>query len=126
LLHRASIGSAEEWEHGRSVNTHGTAKVFWTDTAGRHPSSAGPRATPSGKTCYGDAMDRDTLERHLRQAEARITQNEHLLARQRELVARFAQDRPHTAKARAFLAQLEKMLQMHVADRDQIRQEPGM
>jgi hypothetical protein len=71
-------------------------------------------------------MDRDTLERHLRQAEARITQNEHLPARQRELVARFAQDRPHTAKARAFLAQLEKMLQMHVADRDQIRQEPGM
>jgi hypothetical protein len=73
-------------------------------------------------------MDRDTLntlERHLRQAEGRVTQGEHLLARQRQLVAKLEQHGPNAVAAKAFLAQLEEMLQMHVADRDRIRQELG-
>ncbi len=66
-------------------------------------------------------MDRATLERHLLEAEMHITEGEHHLVRQREIVAELANDGRDLRSAQALLAQFETMLAHHVADRDRIR-----
>jgi hypothetical protein len=66
-------------------------------------------------------MDRATLERHLLEAEMHITEGEHHLVRQREIVAELANDGRDLRSAQALLTQFETMLAHHVADRDRIR-----
>jgi len=59
------------------------------------------------------------------QAEAHVTEGKGHIALQRELIAKFQQDGVDTSEASAFLEQLLKTQQMHVADRDRLRRELG-
>jgi uncharacterized coiled-coil protein SlyX len=68
-------------------------------------------------------MDRAWLEEQLAQAEMRISEGEVHVARQRDIVAELANDGDDLKSAQTLLAQLEKMLANHVADRDRIRAE---
>jgi septal ring factor EnvC (AmiA/AmiB activator) len=68
-------------------------------------------------------MDRAWLEEQLAQAEMRISEGEAHVARQRDIVAELANDGDDLKSAQTLLAQLEKMLANHVADRDRIRAE---
>jgi TorA maturation chaperone TorD len=68
-------------------------------------------------------MDRAWLEEHLAQAEMHVAEGEDHVARQQDIVADLANDGHDLKSAQALLAQLERMLANHVADRDRIRAE---
>jgi len=68
-------------------------------------------------------MDRALLERHLVQAELHVTQGEHHVARQREIVVGLADDGRDLRMAQALLTQFQNMLALHIAHRDLVRTE---
>jgi hypothetical protein len=70
-------------------------------------------------------MDREMLERHLRQAEKHVGASARRVVRQREMVAQLEQEGLDTSTARAFLEQLEDMKQRYIADCDRLRRELG-
>jgi len=63
------------------------------------------------------------LEQHLAQAERHIALGQHHIARQRELVAQLEQDERDTTEARRLLANFEEIQEMHLVDRNRIRDE---
>ena len=68
-------------------------------------------------------MDRALLERHLVQAELHVTQGEHHVARQREIIAGLANDGRGLRSAQALLSEFQRMLVLHIAHRDLVRTE---
>jgi hypothetical protein len=67
--------------------------------------------------------DRAMLERHLAQAERHVSDGEHTVARQREIVAKLVKDGHDSRMAQELLTQFEQSQAIHVADRDRIRSE---
>ncbi len=67
-------------------------------------------------------MDRETIERHLAQAEMHVSEGERHVVRQREIVGELEPDGRDLEFARKLLANFEAMYAMHVADRDHLRE----
>ncbi len=68
-------------------------------------------------------MDREFIERHLALAERHVSEGERHVARQREIVAKLADDGRDLVHARELLAIFETLYASHVADRDRLRQQ---
>ena len=68
-------------------------------------------------------MDRNILEQHLAMAERHVAEGEGHIARQRELISKLFHKGDHDMipGAQQFLALLEDMQTLHVADRDRLR-----
>jgi hypothetical protein len=70
-------------------------------------------------------MDPAAVQRHLTNAERHITQGRATVLRQQEIIGRLesaGDARSETTSiARAFLHQMERRLEMHLADRDRLR-----
>ena len=71
------------------------------------------------------AMDRAVWQEHLAQTERHIVEAEKRLARQRELVAELEREGRRATAARGRLAAYERLLAMHLADRQRLRRELG-
>jgi hypothetical protein len=70
-------------------------------------------------------MDRAVWQEHLAQTEWHIVEAEKRVARQREIVAELERDGHRTTAARSRLAAFERLLSMHLADRQRLRGELG-
>ena len=74
---------------------------------------------------YGRFMDRATAQRHLANAERHIAEGRASVLRQQVIIGRLesaGSRRSETASiARAFLHQMERRLEMHIADRDRLQ-----
>ena len=70
-------------------------------------------------------MDRATLENALAATEQNLAEAEHQLANKRELVAQLERDGQDTVQPTRRLAELEEVLDAHIADRDRLRKELG-
>jgi hypothetical protein len=68
-------------------------------------------------------MSRETLVRHLAQAEARIALGQKHIARQYEIIAGLEQVGHTAVTAKALLVVFEATHALHIADRDQIATE---
>jgi hypothetical protein len=66
-------------------------------------------------------MDRAMIKRHLAQAERHVLEGERHVARQRQIAASLVEHEVSARLARDLLAQFEKLLALHVADRDRLR-----
>jgi hypothetical protein len=64
-------------------------------------------------------MSRETLARHLAQAEVRVAVGQKHLGRQKEIIAELDQAGHDAGTARALLVVFEATLVLHMADRDQ-------
>jgi hypothetical protein len=71
-------------------------------------------------------MDRAVWEEHLAQTEWHIVEAEKRVARQREIVAELERDGRRATAARSRLAAFERLLAMHLSDREQLRRELGL
>jgi hypothetical protein len=65
-------------------------------------------------------MDRPLVERHLAQAEQRVSEGKRHIANQRELVAELERDGHPTEQACRLLAQFEEIQALYIADRDRV------
>jgi hypothetical protein len=65
-------------------------------------------------------MSRETLARHLAQAEARVALGQKHIGRQKEIIAELDQSGHDAGTARALLVDFEVTQALHIADRDQI------
>jgi hypothetical protein len=74
---------------------------------------------------YGRFMDRATAQRHLANVERHIAEGRASVLRQQEVIGRLesaGSRRSETASiARAFLHQMERRLEMHIANRDRLQ-----
>ena len=68
-------------------------------------------------------MSRESLIRHLAQAEARIAVGQKHIARQYEIIAELEQVGQDAVTAKALLVVFEATHALHIADRDQIAAE---
>ena len=68
-------------------------------------------------------MNRESLIRHLAQAETRIAVGQKHIARQCEIIAELEQVGHEAVTAKALLVVFETMHTLHIADRDQIAAE---
>jgi hypothetical protein len=68
-------------------------------------------------------MDREMILEHLEQAERHVRQGAVHIENQRTLVADLERQGQDTARSRSLLRQFEQMQELHVADRDRLRQE---
>lgn len=68
-------------------------------------------------------MDRAVWLEHLAQVERHIVGAYERVARQREIVEQLERDGRSATAARGRLAAFERLLAMHLADRDEIRKE---
>jgi hypothetical protein len=71
------------------------------------------------------AMDRAVWQEHLAQAERHVVEAEKRVARQREIVADLERNGHRATAARGLLAAFERLLAMHLADRERLRRELG-
>jgi hypothetical protein len=71
-------------------------------------------------------IDRAMWQEHLAQAERHVVQGEGHIAKQRAIVAELERDGHDARIARDLLDQLEQMQELHVADRDRLREELGV
>jgi hypothetical protein len=71
------------------------------------------------------AVDRVIWQEHLAQAERHVVEAEKRVARQREIVADLERNGHRATAARGLLAAFERLLAMHLADRERIRRELG-
>jgi hypothetical protein len=71
-------------------------------------------------------MDRAAWEEHLAQIEWHVIEAEKRVARQREIIAELERDGRRTTVARGLLAAYERLLAMHLADRQQLRKQLGL
>jgi hypothetical protein len=67
-------------------------------------------------------MDRETLERHLQEAEARVAESALQVVAQRNLLAKLRRKGRDTATAQALLELLEERRTLNMADRDRLRE----
>jgi hypothetical protein len=65
-------------------------------------------------------MDRQLIVDRLELAERHVSEGSHHVERQRRLVARLAPYGGYSDWSKALLAQFEKLLSMHIADRDRL------
>jgi hypothetical protein len=72
------------------------------------------------------AMDRAVWQQHLAQIEWHVIEAEKRVARQREIVAELERDGRRATAARGLLAAFERLLAMHLADRQRLRKELGL
>jgi hypothetical protein len=70
-------------------------------------------------------MDRAIWQEHLAQAERHAVEAYDRVARQREIVAELECSGHQTTAARGMLAAFERLLAMHLADRNRLRKELG-
>lgn len=70
-------------------------------------------------------IDREMWQEHLAQAERHVTLGETHIAKQRAIVAELERDGHDARIARDLLDQLEQMQDLHVADRDRLREDLG-
>ena len=68
-------------------------------------------------------IERAMVEEHLELAEKHVALGQQHLANQRELIFQMEQDGHDTTEARRLLKQFEELQEMHLADRDRLRQE---
>jgi hypothetical protein len=68
-------------------------------------------------------QDRRTISAHLEEAERHARQGAIHVANQRNLIADLERGGHDTTDARALLRQFEDLQELHVADRDRLRQE---
>ena len=68
-------------------------------------------------------IDRAMWQQHLAQAERHVTLGETHIAKQRAIVAELERDGHDARIARDLLDQLEQMQELHVADRDRLRED---
>jgi hypothetical protein len=68
-------------------------------------------------------MGRELVEKHLAQAEQHVTRGDHILAQQREIIARLRNGGLDTTEARKLLATFEETQAINISDRDRLRQE---
>jgi hypothetical protein len=71
-------------------------------------------------------MDRAVWQEHLAQIERQIVEAEKRVARQREIVEQLEGDGHRATAARGLLAAFERLLAMHLADRQRLRRELGL
>ena len=71
-------------------------------------------------------LERDLLRTSLAVAERHVAEAEHEVARQRMIVAGLALRGRDSGRATQLLRRFEKLLAMHVADRDRLRKELGL
>jgi len=72
------------------------------------------------------AIERAMWEQHLALAERHIAEGEGTVTHQRRIVADLEREGHDSAKARALLHQFQQLLDLHVVDRDRIRQQLGL
>lgn len=70
-------------------------------------------------------MDRAMVRDHLAKAEGHVDLGHRHVARQREIVAELERDGHDVRDAKRLLETFEKLLKMHIADRDRLRRELG-
>ncbi|HVY82680.1 MAG TPA: hypothetical protein VG994_16935 [Steroidobacteraceae bacterium] len=68
-------------------------------------------------------MDRALIAAHLALAERHVTEGEHRLQNQRDLLERIRQSGHDTATAEDILRQFERIQASHIEDRDRLRRE---
>jgi hypothetical protein len=68
-------------------------------------------------------MNRATIEEHLALAERHVSEGERHVSRQRELIAQLERDGHDATQAHDLLLQFEELQEMHLADRDRLRDE---
>lgn len=71
-------------------------------------------------------MDRTVWQEHLDQAERHVVEAERCVARQHEIVEQLERDGHRTTAARGLLVAFERLLAMHLADRQRLRREMGL
>jgi hypothetical protein len=71
-------------------------------------------------------MDRAVWQKHLAQIEWHVVEAEKRVARQREIVAELERAGRRATAARGLLAAFERLLAMHLADRQRLRKELGL
>ena len=69
------------------------------------------------------SVDGEVLRRRLAQAEARVTQGYHHVARQREIVSELQRKGRDTRLARTWLTQFEELQAIYVSDRNRLLRE---
>jgi hypothetical protein len=67
--------------------------------------------------------DRDTLVRRLAHAEGYMTMSKQLVASQRTFAAELSRDGHEASRALPLLLRFEELEQLHIADRDRLRDE---
>ncbi len=70
-------------------------------------------------------MDRDSLEQRLARAEGYMAMSKRHIASQRTFAAELLRDGHDASQALALLLRFEELQQLHVADRDRLREELG-
>jgi len=68
-------------------------------------------------------MDPALIQDHLADAERHVSEGERHVARQRDVVAELERAGHDSEAARMLLRHIEAWLELHVADRDRLRQE---
>ena len=68
-------------------------------------------------------IERAMVEEHLRLAERRVEEGKQHLANQRELICQMERDGHDTNEARRLLKEFEELQELHLADRERLRQE---
>ena len=81
--------------------------------------AAPPRAASSLPT------DGDTLERRLAHAEGYVAMSKRHIASQRAFAARLLRDGHDSSQALALLLRFEELQELHIADRNRLREELG-
>jgi hypothetical protein len=76
-----------------------------------------------GRGYWPIRMDRVLIAEHLQKARNHVAESEAHVRRQRTIVADLERDGHDTALARELLAKFERMLVLHVADRDRLVEE---
>jgi hypothetical protein len=71
-------------------------------------------------------MDRAVWQEHLDQAERHVVEAERRVARQRGIIAELEREGRRATAARGLLVAFERLLEMHLADRQRIRREMGL
>jgi hypothetical protein len=88
-------------------------------------SKEGYRSVSDWTVSYRHFMDRATAERHLANVERHIAAGRASVLRQQEIMGRFESAGDRRSKtagiARAFLHEMERRLEMHIADCDRLQ-----
>jgi len=78
------------------------------------------RPEPEASVFVSGRMDRELLKQHLQETEKRVAASEKLIADQQALIARLEDRGYDTAQSKTTLAYLEKLRELHIADRDRL------
>jgi hypothetical protein len=81
--------------------------------------------TPPPRSMSSPHTDRDTPEQRLAQAEGYMAMSKGHIASQRTFAAGLLRDGHDASQALALLLRFEELQQLHIADRDRLREELG-